>query len=59
MSEKITVGISSCLLGEKVRFDSGHKQSTYVNKELRDYFDFVSVCPEVGMGLPVPRQRFD
>jgi uncharacterized protein YbgA (DUF1722 family)/uncharacterized protein YbbK (DUF523 family) len=55
MSEKITVGISSCLLGEKVRFDSGHKQSTYVNKELRDYFDFVSVCPEVGMGLPVPR----
>ncbi|MGR5222530.1 YbgA family protein [Vibrio parahaemolyticus] len=55
MIDKVTVGISSCLLGEKVRFDSGHKQSTYVNKELRDYFDFVSVCPEVGMGLPVPR----
>jgi uncharacterized protein YbgA (DUF1722 family)/uncharacterized protein YbbK (DUF523 family) len=55
MGDKITVGISSCLLGEKVRFDSGHKQSTYVNKELRDYFDFVSVCPEVGMGLPIPR----
>ncbi|GAL27039.1 hypothetical protein YbgA [Vibrio variabilis] len=55
MGDKIKVGISSCLLGEKVRFDSGHKQSTYVNKELRDYFDFVSVCPEVGMGLSVPR----
>lgn len=53
--QPIKVGISSCLLGEKVRFDSGHKQSTYVNKELRDYFTFVSVCPEVGMGLPVPR----
>ncbi|MCL9775743.1 YbgA family protein [Vibrio methylphosphonaticus] len=53
--QTITIGISSCLLGEKVRFDSGHKQSSYVNKELRDYFSFVSVCPEVGMGLPVPR----
>ncbi|MFA0085385.1 hypothetical protein BCU70_00800 [Vibrio sp. 10N.286.49.C2] len=53
--QPITLGISSCLLGEKVRYDSGHKQSTYVNKELRDYFSFVSVCPEVGMGLPVPR----
>ncbi|MCG9663186.1 2-thiouracil desulfurase family protein [Vibrio mediterranei] len=55
MEEAIVVGISSCLLGEKVRFDSGHKQSSYVNKELADYFEFVSVCPEVGMGLPVPR----
>ncbi len=55
MEDTIVVGISSCLLGEKVRFDSGHKQSSYVNKELADYFDFVSVCPEVGMGLPVPR----
>ncbi|CAH0530150.1 YbgA family protein [Vibrio hippocampi] len=54
-NQQIKVGISSCLLGEKVRFDSGHKQSSYVNKELRDYFTFVSVCPEVGMGLPVPR----
>ncbi len=55
MEDAIVVGISSCLLGEKVRFDSGHKQSSYVNKELVDYFEFVSICPEVGMGLPVPR----
>ncbi len=51
----IVVGISSCLLGEKVRFDSGHKQSSYVNQELSEHFTFKSVCPEVAIGLSVPR----
>ncbi|MCJ2376170.1 DUF1722 domain-containing protein [Vibrio sp. ZSDZ34] len=51
----IVVGISSCLLGEKVRFDSGHKQSSYVNQELSAHFTFKSVCPEVSIGLSVPR----
>jgi uncharacterized protein YbgA (DUF1722 family)/uncharacterized protein YbbK (DUF523 family) len=53
--ESIVVGISSCLLGEKVRFDSGHKQSSYVNKELSPHFSFVSVCPEMAIGLGTPR----
>lgn len=51
----IRVGISACVLGQPVRFDSGHKISHFVTKELAQFFDFVSVCPEVGMGLPVPR----
>ncbi|MDN3612088.1 YbgA family protein [Vibrio ostreicida] len=55
MSNVIKVGISSCVLGEKVRFDSGHKISKFVTKELAPYFEFVPVCPEVGMGMPVPR----
>ncbi len=55
MDSQILVGISSCVLGEKVRFDSGHKASAFVNKELSPYLEFVSVCPEVGIGLPVPR----
>lgn len=55
MSNNINIGISSCVLGEKVRFDSGHKVSRFVTKELAPYFQFVSVCPEVGMGMPVPR----
>lgn len=55
MSKEIKIGISACVLGEKVRFDSGHKISKFVTKELDPYFEFVSVCPEVGMGMPVPR----
>lgn len=51
----ILLGISACVLGQNVRFDSGHKASQFVNKELAPYFEFVPVCPEVGMGLPVPR----
>ncbi|KKA43725.1 DUF523 and DUF1722 domain-containing protein [Salinivibrio sp. KP-1] len=49
------VGVSACVIGEKVRFDSGHKRSPFVTKELAPYVDFVPVCPEVGIGLPVPR----
>ncbi len=51
----IRLGISACVLGERVRFDGGHKGSQFVIKELAPYFEFVSVCPEVGMGLPIPR----
>ncbi|QSA20881.1 DUF523 domain-containing protein, partial [Vibrio furnissii] len=46
-SASIRVGVSACILGEKVRFDAGHKQSQFVTQELAPYFDFVSVCPEV------------
>ncbi|WP_139159055.1 YbgA family protein [Vibrio sonorensis] len=55
MSREIKVGISSCVLGDKVRFDGGHKLSRFVTKELSPHFSFVPVCPEVGAGLPVPR----
>ncbi len=51
----IYLGISACVLGHKVRFDAGHKANQFVLKELAPYFEFVPICPEVGMGLPVPR----
>ncbi|EEY99831.1 DUF523 and DUF1722 domain-containing protein [Vibrio sp. RC586] len=51
----LKIGISACLLGAKVRFDGGHKISHFVTDELARYAEFVSVCPEMGMGLPVPR----
>jgi len=54
---KIRVGISSCLLGFKVRYDGGHKEDRYITKVLSKYFEFVPVCPEVEMGLPVPREN--
>jgi len=55
-SDKIQVGISACLLGEKVRFDGGHKRSEFVENDLRRYFTYVPVCPEVAIGLGVPRK---
>lgn len=55
-SRHITLGVSSCLLGENVRYDGGHKRHPYTTDQLSLYFRFVSVCPEVESGLPVPRE---
>jgi len=52
----IKVGVSSCLLGEKVRYDGGHKHDHYITDTLGRFFNFVPVCPEVGCGLPIPRE---
>jgi uncharacterized protein YbgA (DUF1722 family)/uncharacterized protein YbbK (DUF523 family) len=49
------VGISSCLLGQNVRFDGGHKRDAYIVGTLTEYFEFHPVCPEVAIGLGVPR----
>jgi uncharacterized protein YbgA (DUF1722 family)/uncharacterized protein YbbK (DUF523 family) len=53
---KIKLGISSCLLGEKVRYDGGHKLDHFLTDTLGAYVDWVPVCPEVESGLPVPRE---
>lgn len=58
MTEKIKIGVSTCLLGEKVRYDGGHKRDLYIINVLGQYFDFVPVCPEVEAGFPVPREAF-
>ena len=54
--DKIKIGISSCLMGENVRFDSGHKKNDYVTGILKDYFEFSPFCPEVSIGLGIPRE---
>ncbi len=54
--EKIRLGISSCLLGAKVRYDGGHKLDTFLRDILGRYVEFVPVCPEVEAGLGVPRE---
>ena len=54
--EKIKIGISSCLLGNNVRYDGGHKRDRYITDTLGGYFEWVPVCPEVEYGLPVPRE---
>jgi uncharacterized protein YbbK (DUF523 family) len=52
----IRVGVSSCLLGEQVRYDGGHKLDRYLTGTLGQFFEWVPVCPEVEMGLPTPRE---
>ncbi|MGC9007994.1 MAG: YbgA family protein [Halothiobacillaceae bacterium] len=53
---RIPVGISSCLLGEEVRFDGGHKRDNYIIRTLGQFFHFVPFCPEMAIGLGTPRQ---
>jgi len=55
MSARIRIGISSCLLGQEVRYDGGHKHNGYITESLGQFFDFVPYCPEVAIGLGVPR----
>jgi uncharacterized protein YbgA (DUF1722 family)/uncharacterized protein YbbK (DUF523 family) len=52
----IRVGVSSCLLGQEVRFDAGHRRESFVADVLSRYFELLPVCPEVAIGLGVPRQ---
>lgn len=53
---RIKVGISSCLLGEKVRFDGGHKLDTLLTESFGIFFEWVPVCPEMEIGLGTPRE---
>ncbi len=56
MSSSIRVGVSSCLLGEKVRYDGGHKHDRFVTDQLGRFVELVPVCPELEAGMGVPRE---
>ncbi|WP_462325706.1 YbgA family protein [Desulfoplanes sp.] len=56
MGEKIRVGVSACLMGESVRYDGSHKHSRLLTDVLGPYLEYVPVCPEVGCGMPIPRE---
>lgn len=56
METRIRIGISSCLLGEPVRFDGGHKRDAFLTDVLGQRADWVSVCPEVEVGMGTPRE---
>jgi uncharacterized protein YbgA (DUF1722 family)/uncharacterized protein YbbK (DUF523 family) len=51
----VRIGISSCLLGEAVRYDGGHKRDRFLTEVLGEYVEWVPVCPEVEVGLGTPR----
>lgn len=52
----IRIGVSMCLLGEKVRHDGGHKRDHYLSHTLAEFFEWVPVCPEVEVGMGTPRE---
>src|ERR1700722_2589117 len=52
----IRIGISACLLGKEVRFDGGHKRCDFLVDVFGPFVKFVPVCPEVEIGLGVPRE---
>jgi uncharacterized protein YbgA (DUF1722 family)/uncharacterized protein YbbK (DUF523 family) len=58
METKIRLGISTCLLGENVRFDGGHKLDHFLTDTLGQYVEYVPVCPEVECGFGIPRESF-
>ena len=53
---KPKIAISACLLGAEVRYNGGHKESRLCSRTLTEHFDFVPVCPEVAIGLGIPRE---
>ncbi|MEA9978091.1 MULTISPECIES: DUF523 and DUF1722 domain-containing protein [unclassified Pseudomonas] len=53
---KPKLGISACLMGVEVRFNGGHKESHLCTQTLKEYFDFVPACPEVAIGMGIPRE---
>jgi uncharacterized protein YbgA (DUF1722 family)/uncharacterized protein YbbK (DUF523 family) len=53
---RVRVGISSCLLGETVRFDGGHKRDAFLTDTFGRFVEWVPVCPEVECGLGTPRE---
>ena len=56
MDKNIRIGVSSCLTGEKVRYDGDHRLFPFVTEVLAVRFTLVPVCPEVEVGMPVPRE---
>jgi len=54
--DPIRIGVSSCLLGDRVRYDGGHKQDHFLTDVMGPQVEWVPVCPEFEMGLGVPRE---
>lgn len=55
LEQPLRLGVSSCLVGQNVRFDGGHCRDRFVTDTLEQWFEFVPVCPEVEVGMTIPR----
>ncbi len=56
MLTPVKIGISSCLLGNRVRYDGGHSHDPFLTRTLGLFTQYVPVCPEVECGMPIPRE---
>ncbi|WP_135077747.1 DUF523 and DUF1722 domain-containing protein [Terasakiella sp. SH-1] len=56
MDKKLKIGVSSCLLGQEVRYNGGHCHNRFVTKSLGTYAEFVPTCPETAIGMGIPRE---
>lgn len=56
MLSPIKIGISSCLLGNNVRYDGGHSHDRFLTGTLGRFIQYVPVCPEVECGMTIPRE---
>ncbi|QGY40580.1 DUF1722 domain-containing protein [Pseudodesulfovibrio cashew] len=56
MKDRIKIGISACLIGQKVRYDGQHAKAPHLTGVLADHLEFHPVCPEVACGMGVPRE---
>ncbi len=54
-SSRPLIGVSSCLLGQRVRYDGGHKREAFVVEDLAARFELLPICPEMAIGMGVPR----
>lgn len=52
----IKIGVSSCLLGNNVRYDGSHKKMIYITDILSKQFILVPICPEFELGMGIPRE---
>ncbi len=58
-TDLIRIGVSACLLGQKVRYDGDHRRNAFIMDVLGQYWELVPVCPETETGMPVPRETVD
>lgn len=56
MNGKIKIGISSCLIGKKVRFDGRDKNQPSIVESLAEQFLLIPTCPEMEAGMTTPRE---
>jgi uncharacterized protein YbgA (DUF1722 family)/uncharacterized protein YbbK (DUF523 family) len=53
--DRIRIGVSRCLLGERVRYDGDHRRNAFITDTFGAVFEYVAVCPEVEVGMGIPR----
>lgn len=54
-NNRLRIAVSACLLGESVRYDGGHRRLAFIADQLAAQCELIAICPEVGIGLGVPR----